>query len=102
MNRSRMLAVVILVPFTALSVYAVAAVGYIGIIDYMRHSPAGWQVLADLVIALMLVLSWLIPEARRTGRNPWPWVLVTLAAGSFGPLLFLLTSPSPVDGKQIG
>lgn len=24
-------------------------------------------------------------------RNPWPWILATLALGSFGPLLYLLT-----------
>jgi drug/metabolite transporter (DMT)-like permease len=87
----RTLAIIILIPFSALSLYAVAKVGYIGIFDYHRHSPAGWQVFADLVIALVLVLSWLIPEARRAGRNPWPWVAVTLFLGSFGPLLYLLS-----------
>ena len=86
----RMLAIIILIPFSALSLYALAKVGYVGIIDYHRHSPAGWQVITDLVIALVLVLSWLIPEAKRAGRNPWPWVVVTVFGGSFGPLLYLL------------
>jgi hypothetical protein len=85
----RTLAIIVLIPFTLLTVYAVAKVGYIGIFDYHRHSPAGWQVITDLIIALVLVLSWLIPEARKSGRNPWPWVLATLFLGSFGPLLYL-------------
>lgn len=89
MNK-RTLAIVILIPFTLLTVYAVVQVGYIGIFDYHRHSPAGWQVFADLVIALLLVLSWLVPEARKAGRNPWPWVVVTLFLGSFGPLFYLV------------
>lgn len=88
MNK-RTLAIIVLVPFTVLTVYAVAQVGYIGIFDYHRHSPAGWQVFADLVIALLLVLTYLVPEARKAGRNPWPWVVLTLFLGSFGPLLYL-------------
>ena len=75
--------------------YAVARVGYIGIFDYHRHSPAGWQVFADLVLALVLVLTWLIPEAKRAGRNPWPWVGATLLLGSLGPLLYLATDRTP-------
>ncbi|MEM1156080.1 MAG: hypothetical protein AAGI44_18235 [Pseudomonadota bacterium] len=90
---TRALAIILLVPFTVLTAYAVLQVGYIGIFDYQRHSPAGWQVFADLVIALLLVLTWLIADARRNGRNPWPWVLVTLLSGSFGPLLYLIFAP---------
>jgi len=89
MTGKRTLALILLVPFPLLTVYAVVQVGYLGIFDYHRHSPAGWQVFADLVIALVLVLSWMIPEARRAGRNPWPWVVATLFLGSFGPLLYL-------------
>ena len=91
MPSRRILAIALLVPFALLSVYAVAQVGYIGIFDYHRHSPAGWQVFADLVVALILVLIWLIPEALRSGRNPWPWVVMTLFLGSIGPLLYLAT-----------
>jgi RsiW-degrading membrane proteinase PrsW (M82 family) len=86
----RTLAIVLLIPFTALTLYAVLEVGYIGIFDYHRHSPAGWQVFADLVVALLLVLYWLIADAKKAGRNPWPWVVVTLLLGSFGPLLYLV------------
>jgi len=89
MNTNRTLAVILLIPFTVLTIYALAEVGYVGIFDYQRHSPAGWQVFVDLVIALLLVLTWMIPEARRVGRNPWPWVALTLVLGSFGPLLYL-------------
>ncbi len=94
MSRST-LAIIILIPFTLLTAYAVHKVGYIGIFDYHRHSPAGWQVIADLVIALVLVLTWLVPEARKAGRNPWPWVVATLLLGSFGPLLYLVFAQRP-------
>jgi len=87
---TRILAIAILIPFTLLTLYAVSQVGYIGIFEYHLHSPAGWQVIADLVIALVLVLTWLVPEARKAGRNPWPWVVATLLLGSIGPLLYLV------------
>lgn len=86
------LAIILLIPFSVLSIYAVMQVGYIGIFDYHLHSPAGWQVFADLVVALILVLSWMIPNAKKRGRNPVPWVVLTLFLGSIGPLLYLATS----------
>ena len=86
------LAIILLIPFSILSLYAVYKVGYIGIFDYQRHSPAGWQVIVDLVIACILILSWMIPEAKKVGRNPWPFVVITVFLGSIGPLVYLATS----------
>lgn len=91
MNK-RTLAIVLLIPFLALTVYSVAQVGYLGLFEYHLHSPAGWQVFTDLVIALLLVLTWLVPEAKREGRNPWPWVVATLFLGSIAPLAYLAIS----------
>lgn len=86
------LALLILVPFTLLSLYAVYKVGYLGIVDYHRHSPAGWQVFVDLVIACVLILTWMIPEAKKNGINPWPYVVLTVFLGSFGPLAYLVVN----------
>lgn len=86
----RMLAIILLIPFIPLSLYAVYQVGYIGIFDYHRHSVAGWQVFSDLVIACILLLSWIVPEAKRNGQNPWPIILMTILLGSFGPLLYII------------
>lgn len=101
MNNRRTLAIIILFPFSLLSLYAMAEVGYIGIFDYHRHSPAGWQVFTDLVIALILVLCWMVPDAKKTGRNPLPWVVLTLLGGSFGPLLYLVTAKSSSSDKAV-
>ena len=95
MNR-KTISIILLVPFLALTAYAVMDVGYIGIIDFQMQGPAGWQVLVDLVIACILVLTWLIPDAKKAGRNPWPWVAMTVFLGSVGPLVYLATS----KGKQ--
>jgi hypothetical protein len=85
--------VLVLAAFAALTMAAVAKHGYVGIFKQQLQSLAGLQVLADLGIALLLVLTWLWRDARAYGRNPWPWIALTLAAGSFGPLLYLLSAP---------
>lgn len=81
----------ILAAFTVLTGLALQAHGLRGIFEPLLTTLAGAQVLVDLVIALGLFLVWMWRDARRLRRNPWPWLLLTLAAGSFGPLLYLLT-----------
>ncbi len=100
MNFRRTLAIVILIPFSILTLYALMEVGYIGLFEYHLHSPAGWQVITDLVIACVLVLTWLIPEARRNGINPWPWVVLTVFTGSIGPLLYLVFARVNEDTRE--
>lgn len=93
MPRSLLLA--ILLPFGALTAAALWQHGYLGVLLANVRSLATGQVLADLVIALTLVLVWLWRDARGSGRNPWPWLAATLVFGSFGPLCYLLTRKAP-------
>ena len=97
MPTRRTLAWILLVPFTLLTLYALLQVGYVEIFAYQQRSPAGWQVFADLGVALVLVLFWLIGDARRTGRNPWPWVVATFFVGSISPLVYLVTASDEAD-----
>lgn len=83
--------VAVLLAFGALSAVAMWRHGYWGIFQPLVSSWAGAQVLADLAIALVLWLAWMWRDTRAIGRKPWPWVALTLTAGSFGPLLYLLT-----------
>lgn len=72
------------------TVLAVAEAGVTGVFRLLLGSWSGRQAFLDLVIALAFVLAWLVPDARRRGRRAWPWVLATLAAGSLGPLLYVI------------
>jgi hypothetical protein len=69
-------------------------VGYLGIWQAGMSSLGAWQVLVDLVIMSWIALGFLWRDARQTGRTLWPFALITLAAGSFGPLLYLLFKPA--------
>lgn len=89
----RLFAILALIPFAALTVWALMNGGISGILAFHK-SAGGWQVFTDLVIALLLLLSFLVPHARARGRNPWPWVAITLLLGSFGPLLYLASGKS--------
>jgi hypothetical protein len=91
----RTLLSLVLLAFGALSAVALWQHGFWGILEPHFKTFGGAQVLADLVIALTLFMVWMWKDAQDTGRNPWPWIVLTLAAGSFGPLLYLLTRPAP-------
>lgn len=96
MINQRTLAFIILLPFTVLTAWALMNGGIAGILSF-HQSPGGWQVFIDLVIALGLLLTFLVPHARAQGRNPWPWVCLTLVVGSFGPLLYFAVAPRAAD-----
>jgi hypothetical protein len=80
----------VLVPFGALTALALLDVGFFGILAPHFRSWGGAQVFADLVIACVLACIWMVDDAGKRGVPAWPFVALTLAAGSFGPLLYLL------------
>lgn len=87
----RIVLIITLIAFAALSAMALWHHGYWGIIAPHFQSFGGAQVFVDLVIALSLFLVWMWRDAKAAGRNPWPWIVLTLVAGSFGPLFYLLS-----------
>ena len=90
----RPLPAAVLAPFAALTGWVLWDVGFLGFYRWLLSSVAGWQLLADIVIALFLVLTWIRRDARRSGRRYWPWALLTVGLGSIGPLLYLATRPA--------
>jgi hypothetical protein len=64
--------------------------GIIGVFASVLDSSASLQIFIDLVIMCLLVLIWIRADSRLHSRLFWPWVLLTLVAGAFGPLLYLL------------
>jgi len=102
MLKNRIALGLITITFAVLTIYALEEVGYIGIFAYHLPSPAGWQVFVDLCIALVLVMSWMLADAKRTGRTVWPFILATLLLGSFGPLAYLLLGARSATRSEAG
>jgi len=84
------LLIVVISLFAALSALALMDVGYLGIIAPHFQSWAAGQVLADLVILCALSCIWMLTDGRARGINPWPFIVATLFAGSFGVLGYLV------------
>ena len=93
--------VLVLIPFSVLSAAALWQVGYLGLFTQQFANYGTWQVLMDLFIAVSIGMYWMWVDAPKTGRNPWPWMLLSLVAGSFGPLLYLITRKPTADGAQL-
>lgn len=93
----RIILSVVLLAFLGLTVAAAWQHGYLGVFAYQFQNLAGIQVLVDLVIALVIFLVWMWQDAKAAGRNPWPWLLLTLVTGSIGALVYLLLYKSARD-----
>lgn len=89
----RPLLILVLAAFGAFSLYAMWEVGYLGIWQAGMASVGAWQLLVDFVITSLILLGFVWRDARQTGRAFWPFAVLTLATGSFGPMLYLLLSP---------
>ena len=79
----------VIAAFGVLTTLALMDVGYLGIIAPHFRSWGGAQVFTDLAILALLACVWMTRDARESGLPAWPFILITLAAGSFGPLLYL-------------
>jgi len=76
--------------FTAANFYGLAVHGYLGFFEALASTTAGIVAFTDLVIALTLAMLWMWSDARERALPLWPYLLLTLALGSVGPLSYLI------------
>lgn len=86
----RNLLIVTLIALLSITALALKYDGLWGIFAPNFRSFGEFQVFFDLVIALGLFLVWMWRDATAAGRNPWPWLVLTLSVGSIGPLVYLI------------
>ena len=91
--------VAVIVAFAALTAMAVIDVGLVGIFRPLVTTWGGAQVLADLVIAATLGCLWMAQDARGRGIRAWPFILTTMAIGSFGILFYLALRETRTHGS---
>jgi len=99
MNKSIAIALV-LVAFSGLTLYGIEVHGYLGFFEALGSTTAGVVVFTDLVISLTLVMLWMRSDASERGLPLWPYVLLTLAFGSVGPLSYLVHRELRAHGTQ--
>jgi len=90
MNAKQIGLSVVLADFAALTAYAVYQYGLVGFFEIMSANAATLTALADLTIALSLVLVWMWNDARERNAAFFPYAVLTLVLGSVGPLLYLI------------
>jgi hypothetical protein len=95
MNAKKVLLLVVLADFLAVTAWGVAKVGYVELFSSLLALPAGIVVGADLLISLGLVAVWMFRDARARGVSAVPYLVLTLLLGSVGPLVYLLRRPEP-------
>jgi hypothetical protein len=86
----RAVLIAVIVAFGAFSTTAVVEHGLVGFLEEIVQNMATLQVLIDLSIVATLVLIWMYRDSRGSGTPFAPYALLTVAAGSFGPLGYLL------------
>lgn len=91
MSSKRFGLMMVLAAFLALHAYGLSHDGIEGFIAIFKTTNAWHMVLgADLLISLSLAATWLVRDARQRGVSSIPYVLLTIATGSAGPLLYLI------------
>lgn len=90
MNTKQIVLSVLALDFLALTAWVVWEYGYLGTFATILSSWPGVLLSVDLLLAIGMVASWMIVDARKHGLAVWPYLLVTLALGSVGPLAYLV------------
>ena len=89
--RSRALVgLVVLAFFGAYSVWVIAGYGATGFLSLAAREPWAMQMLVDLVLACAFGIGWMIRDARPRGIATWPFIALTIAAGSIGLLVYVV------------
>ena len=89
-TRERVFGLIMFIPFAVLTAAALRSDGP-NIAATIMHSWSNFQIWVDLVIMILIWIVWLWRDARQAGRNPWGWIVLALIAGSFSPLLYMIT-----------
>ena len=90
MPTSSKLAALVLAAFGAFSIWVVAAHGYFGFLSLAHREPWALQMLLDLVIASSFAIGWMHHDAKKRGIKTWPYVVMTIALGSIGVLVYVV------------
>ena len=90
MNWQRIALGFALLLFLFMTVRAVNAFGYMGVIAMFQANAATQLLFLDLVLSLTLVCIWMVSDARTHQNAVVPFIIITLIFGIAGPLAYLI------------
>ena len=90
MNRKQLVLSAALIVLLAMDAYSVYLYGFIGFFRVIFANFAGLTAFVDLLIALVLILVWMGDDSRERNVSAIPYLILTIALGSVGPLLYLI------------
>lgn len=102
MSKLQIVLGLVLAFFSFETAWAIQHYGYVGLLREILGSYAGGLAFLDLAIALSLILVWMWRDARARGASIWPFVVLTAAFGSAGPLLYLIRRESALRASATG
>ncbi|MGN6108079.1 MAG: hypothetical protein ACTHU0_23430 [Kofleriaceae bacterium] len=83
-------AALVLVPFTAYSLWVIATHGYTGFLMLAGREPWAMQMLLDLFLSLSFAVGWLRADARKHGLAAWPYIVATPFVGAIAILAYVV------------
>jgi len=89
MNRKQLVLSAALTVLLACDAYSIYLYGYVGFFRVILANFGGFTAFVDFAIALVLILAWM-GDARARQTSAVPYVILTVALGSVGPLLYLI------------
>jgi hypothetical protein len=101
MTRNLALALVVFVSFTAFSTWVAVEHGPLGFLTLAAEGGWGLQMLLDIGISLVVASFWIVPDARRHGINPWPYIAATVGLGSIAALAYLVHRELRAKGAPV-
>jgi hypothetical protein len=97
MNRKQLVLSGALIVLLAMDAYAVYLYGFVGFFRVVLANFGGVTAFVDLLIALILIIVWMSDDARQRNVSALPFVFLTIALGSIGPLLYLIRRGAPTE-----
>ena len=105
MNKRRALLGLLFLVHAAISARAMLDTSYVDLFKFAFSDWPARQIFSDLTVCMLIITSWMVRDARKTGRNAWPYVIAAFFVGSFAPLAYLLLAPTastPPHGASDG
>lgn len=90
MSKKLLILYFVFIGFLIFSGYVIWHEGYFSFLTAGTAGLWNMQILLDLVIACLLICSWMLWDAKQRGVNAWPYVIATLFTGSIAPLWYLI------------